>query len=367
MALPIRNLKVSEIRSTLNANGGSVDNRASTFFSTSANLNFASKHKPIILPVLFCQDNDSTKPNYNAEWWLGSSQKCGLESSPCSLVTDLPSKYDNDMNGWSYNIPKGGINQPRRLGDFRGYDPSAKPPAHSLSVYDVVITSSAEKLVASINFNGINYNSISFLDMPILKNYYFGVLVMHNTRGTYTVNTNTTPIKSGLNTINIKPNALIQGKHTVYPFIAEEVQLQSQTLMSNIIYTLPKVSPLEINALSTDGAYTLTISVKSATALMLTFVIQIRNNTASAKTFTNNYIRVRPTGSSYDEPLTSDDYEEKLENITVESEQTYQVTKTVQLRGYAELQQIGIIYVSLDSADIVKSASYTISSGGDIM
>lgn len=52
--LPTTDLKYEDIRDTLNANGGSVNNDVSTAFKTSSGINVWSKHKPVPLNTNFC-------------------------------------------------------------------------------------------------------------------------------------------------------------------------------------------------------------------------------------------------------------------------------------------------------------------------
>lgn len=360
-------VSVATIRDVLNAAGGSVSNDTTSFFTANAKINPYSKHKPVVLSVNFCQDFDSSRSDYDADWWLGLSQQCGLVAIPLNSVTELPNAYDGNMNGWNYEIPSGGQSKPMRLGDFCGYDTDATPPMYNFKVYDMANSSNADKLAASIYVVPSGSTSISFLDMPIIKNYYFGVYLKKNSSTVYTVNTNTTSISAGINSVNINPYQLSTGTYTAYPFIAEEKQSQSQPSMTNILYALPGVTPLTLRVMSTADQYVVTVTVKTALASRLTLTISITNNTSSSKTFTNNTLRVRTKGTSFDDPLTSDDYDEILGNITVSANSTHTFSHIVMLTGYIELQSGGVVYLSLDSANIVKSDTYTVSdSGGEI-
>lgn len=360
-------VSVATIRDVLNAAGGSVSNDATSFFTANAKINWASKHKPVIYAKNFCQDFDSSRADYDATWWLGVSQKCGLEAIPLNSVDSLPSVYDGNMNGWNYPLPSGGSSQPYRLGDFLGYDTDANNPMYNMNVHDLASSSNAEKLAMSIYIVGSGTSGISFLDMPVLKNYYLGLYLKHNTATNYTVNTGTTPITAGLNSININPYGMRTGVYTAYPFIAEEKQTQNQPTMTNIIYAIPGIQPLTLTVMSNADMYTISLQVMSATSLSIRVRITIVNNTSSSKTFTNNRLRIRMKGTSFDAPLTSDDYDAALDNITVEGNSTKNITQTANISGLIELQSGGIVYLSLDSASIIDSESYTISSGGDIM
>lgn len=360
-------VSVATIRDVLNAAGGSVSNDATSFFTANAKINWASKHKPVIYAKNFCQDLHRGDSDYDETWWLGTSRMCGLTAVELNSVDSLPSVYDGNMNGWSYPLPSGGSSQPYRLGDFLGYDTDANSPMYSMKVHDLASSSNAENLAMSIIIAGSGTSGISFLDMPILKNYYLGLYLKHNTYTNYTVNTETTPISAGLHSININPYGMRAGVYTAYPFIAEEIQTQNQPTMTNIIYAIPGIQPLTLNVMSTTDMYTINLQVMSATSSSIRVRITIVNNTSSSKTFTNNRLRIRMKGTSFDAPLTSDDYDAALDNITVGGNSTKNITQTANISGLIELQRGGIVYLSLDSSSIIKSVSYTISSGGDIM
>ena len=362
------NVNVQEIGSILNAAGGNVNiNQPLTFFTTAAKINWRSKHKPIILNKTFCQDFDSSRSDYDATWWLGQSKMCGLTAVMLNSVEELPSVYDGNMNGWSYPLPTGGESQPLRLGDFCGYDSNAQNPMYNMIVHDMASSSNAERLAMTINVVGSGTSGISFLDMPTLKRYYLGLFLKHNTSTSFVVNTTTVSLESGAYSVNINPYGMRAGVYTAYPFIAEERQTQNQPTMTNIIYAIPGIQPLTLNVMSTTDMYTVSVRVLNATTSSVQVRITIVNNTTSSKTFTNNRVRIRMRGADFDDPLTSDDYDVDLGSITVDGNGTKNVSHTANIIGFGELQQSGVVYVSLDSASIVKSANYTISGGGDIM
>ena len=130
--LPTENLKWDDIRDTLNAGGGVVDNNAINAFKETSGINVWSKHKPVVLAVNFCQDFNSGAANYNSTWWQGSDGNCGLVPKTLFNFSEVIENTDGEMNGWTYNLPKGGSSQPYRLGDFAGYCKYANPPIYNL-------------------------------------------------------------------------------------------------------------------------------------------------------------------------------------------------------------------------------------------
>ena len=360
-------VSVATLRDVLNAAGGSVSNDATSFFTANAKINWASKHKPVIYAKNFCQDLRIGDSDYDETWWLGTSQLCGLLFIPLGSIAELPSAYDGDMNGWTYPLPTGGANAPMRLGDFCHYDTDAKPPMYNFEVHNMVNTTSVDRIAMGINVVGDTSNNISFLDMPLLKNYYLGLYLEHKSTGLGTWNAQSTPLTAGWNTIDINPYQMREGEYWAYPFISEEPQLQSRPILNTVIYTLPGVAPLTMKINSAASAYVVTLNIKSATRLELLVAFSIKNNTTENKTFKTNFIRVRMKGMDFDEPLTSEDYEEELGDLTIGAGLTYTKNITIPLIGYPALQEAGVVYLSLDAADILKSANYTVSdSGGSI-
>lgn len=116
--LPSENLEYSDIRDTLAANGGSVNNDISSAFKSSAKINPWSRNKP----VGFSQNFTENYPN----WYRGNDGKCGMDiAKVTNNVQDLIAQYK--AGTWNYVPPKGGQSEPFRIGDFRGYDPNALP------------------------------------------------------------------------------------------------------------------------------------------------------------------------------------------------------------------------------------------------
>lgn len=101
--LPETNLKVEDIRDTLNAYGGNVSNDVSTFFSVNAKIRPFSEKKPYRKAV-----------DFTDSWESGFSSRFDSATN----VTYL-----------EYIPPRGGTVEPYRLGDFRGYKANAEPPA----------------------------------------------------------------------------------------------------------------------------------------------------------------------------------------------------------------------------------------------
>ena len=128
----------SDIGSVLNAAGGSVNiNQPATFFTSAANINPFSKKKPVILEQSFCQDLDSSQPNYIEKWWRDKYWWFGFK--PITPNDNVAYFYQNNIN-WEWNPPTGGSTAPMRLGDFRGYKTDAAPFVRSAKSKGFTVT-----------------------------------------------------------------------------------------------------------------------------------------------------------------------------------------------------------------------------------
>ena len=101
--LPDTDLKGVDVRDTLNANGGSVGDNFTSFFTSGANLNKWSKYKPVINADFAFFDINTWK----SEGYKGKDKRCGL-----AINTYAPASFKTDVsNGvsmaWGYNIPYG--------------------------------------------------------------------------------------------------------------------------------------------------------------------------------------------------------------------------------------------------------------------
>ncbi len=105
MALPNSNISTSLVGQTLGTSSRDVGT-----LCTHPNINKWSKRKPF---------RDSVLVQTDPYWWRRSNISDNIRSG-----FYIPNGVDQV---WSYFKPTGGVNSPYRLGDFRGYEPSAYP------------------------------------------------------------------------------------------------------------------------------------------------------------------------------------------------------------------------------------------------
>ena len=114
--LPNNNLRVSDIMATLNANGGSTDEKFSSLFKAAANINKWAKFKPQNSDNLFKLSEEERKlGNYGLDLtWSGSAR------TPQSLLIELSQGKDF--------YPYVTLKPPFRMSDYLGYNTKAPAP-----------------------------------------------------------------------------------------------------------------------------------------------------------------------------------------------------------------------------------------------
>lgn len=120
-------LKAVDIRDTLNAFGGKVSNKTTSFFKPEANINRWSKHKPIVNSKLFLPFDDESWDNQT-----GTIPKVYMQSNlqHQDALAEVWAGCTED-EWFQYALPTGGISEPLRMGDFRGYRADATSPFKS--------------------------------------------------------------------------------------------------------------------------------------------------------------------------------------------------------------------------------------------
>lgn len=173
--LPERDLHYSDIRDTLNANGGSVNNDVSTAFKTSANINKWSKKKPIRYP----KDGTLTDAEFKGTFADNNNGiYYGLKASTKGDFSDI-----HDATYDYVGLPVGGQNEPFRLGDFRGYDTKALPTLVCLGFPDEWYYNMEISTVIEYDYNHSNITGVDIDDFlpdnvaEDIGNYYPCILV----------------------------------------------------------------------------------------------------------------------------------------------------------------------------------------------
>lgn len=325
--LPNEDLRDADVRDTLNANGGKCDDERESYFVGTANINPFSKHKPVRLNKMFCQDIDSSEPNYMENWWTGDDGNCGLVPYSVSHYTNIPEKMVGGMNGWIYQLPLGNSSSPYRIGDFRAYKADALPMLHDFYVPSRVMGSSTQSSITGTCAVEVDdlYN-LSFADFPIFKDYYFGMYIRAKNGSGYAYKTSDIPLGEGGTDVTISALGLSEGGWEAYPFICTKKQ---DGVIENIAnyYTIPMVQKVDFEIVNTlmvikvEAYYNYNNAGKKTSVTISS--IKVFNRTGSGMTFRNNTLQLRYIGDNLTEqPVSSTSINEFTAPYSPEDEPT---------------------------------------------
>lgn len=238
--LPTTNLTWDDIRDTLNANGGNVNNTVSTAFKSTANINIWSKYKPVrnTVKVIELADTDFYNANYgvgDTPYWIRlASMKTGfIEGNPLpDNMTEKPIEY------WSYLIPYDN-EYPKRLSDFRNYFTKAEKPIGKITDTEISYKSDNVAIV-TFNMGVINDLTLKLSDLGIMgsggsvthrfSDMYFGICLYNNSKTYFMTQSNTIQTLHEIgNTIKVGGANNIQGTWNAFAFISDRAILNLQT------------------------------------------------------------------------------------------------------------------------------------------
>lgn len=313
--IPSTNVKpATNIRDVLNAAGGSVGSDATSFFTSEAKINPFSKHKPVILALDFCQDYDSSQPNYRADWWIGTNRNCGLVPKQVSSYKDIPDAMDGDLNGWSYELPTGGALAPFRLGDFRGYDTDAIPMLSGFTVASRVSNQfTSNHVTGACLLAPEGGTSLSFADFPVFKNYYLGMYLVQVSGSQYRYKTSEKTLGDGGSTVEISSYDLPTGNWIAYPFICSVIQ-DGVTEDDGSYWTLPKNNAASFVVVSSNVSIRID-AYKNTSFSNIEVNVYVASN-GGPSSFTNNSLRIRFADKDFSDDMTRYEMSETLDDIT---------------------------------------------------
>lgn len=107
---------VPEVGQVLQSAGGVVNvYYAPSYFTKDAKINKWARFKP---------------EDYKSDYALSEHERKmnNFSFDVLSITGVITTLFANAANSWAYKLPKGGVNSPYRLGDFRGYNTEAQPP-----------------------------------------------------------------------------------------------------------------------------------------------------------------------------------------------------------------------------------------------
>ena len=191
-------------------------------------INIFAKNKP----VKFAYAGEDIRTVY-PNWYKGKYNNCGIK------ISGYNSPAEACKAVWEWEAPDGGNTEPFRLGDFRGYDPDAKPFVQ-LSVptkIDIDINRVPSLVFYAINpsvdkATNLSWDDFTATTLP-LKNCYLGCYVeKEGTAYNNTFLTGTNPIYSSMNDVvldlkgNINGSKFAAGTYYIYFCLCDKVIAQ---------------------------------------------------------------------------------------------------------------------------------------------
>lgn len=295
--LPDTNLKGVDVRDTLNANGGSVGDNFTSFFTSGANINMWSKYKPVVSTKLFhaLDEWKGTGDYAGRGGFLGDNGHCGLSIAEFDSAYTLMNALNNGMAKWEYVAPKGGSEEPYRMGDFRGYCPSAYNPTGSIATNGI-----ADTYTDCVSFNidtGITGHSNTNLTLNDIKiggdngtyliDLYFGVYMRKPSTGAIRFQTAAQTIRNGGGDLTVDVD--MEGDYGDWqyaPFLSTSYQDGVNIKSGKFISCNKPLVDINVNSASVVK-YTFDPIVSWHSSTQVYYEVYIYNNGSGSTTFEN--------------------------------------------------------------------------------
>lgn len=262
---------------------------------TSPNINMWSKFKPVHDTELFSNhDGKGSSGNYGIAPYYG-------------IMSNIKSKTNGGLNGWTYSKPLGGSLSPFRIGDFRGYCHDALPPFAKLStnVANGKLSIDESLSIAGFMPEKTDYNiTLDMLSAFGGSNAFYGILLYSGSTNKAYLDTESIAQKNGHFSIEIAATEFALSKTgnsenwTLCPLIAVKNGTNSYTY-----YTIPYMSVVPFT-LSKAPSYSIIVKARVNTAGTL-LTVDAWGKSNKAASFHSIDVRVRFSNKGYSDALTS--------------------------------------------------------------
>ena len=263
---------------------------------TSTKINCWAKYKPVqknIKDTTGQWDFTNAKWKSTATWWKGASNtNIGgitpkyLQITSATLPTFM-AIYDGEMNGWTYDRPGGGANQPYRQLDFAHYNHEAPPPVQGFTMNDKV--SQYGRLFASALYTPqiTDGDSLTLADFSsqAFNTLYWGILIGQGNSPKLVATSDTAGDATVDRRFESSGNSLPLGTYQVYPIFSSVAMFTTEfNSISAKFYTCPMCEVLEIEIV--DAASLIDVTIKFSPILSSTNrgTFQVLNGENSALT-----------------------------------------------------------------------------------
>lgn len=363
--IPVTDITDDDIHDTLNAHGGTVSS-VSSFFSARANINMFSRRKPVPYSKVFCQDFDSSKPDYDKTWWKGNNGDCGISIPVYTTMDAVRDVTNGTLNGWTLFLPKGGSSEPFRLGDFARYSAIADAPFKKFNIPERVGQGTTVNCLFEYNIVSEGDTSLNLSDFVSLEDCYLGVKIYNTVSGEQYWNTSSLKVKEGANSVSIKIAVnRLDSNWIAFPFLCTKPQPQGEAIQQALYYPLPKMAKESFTVASNVDGLTVTavFIYNSGASLASGIKYKFMYEAFSSGSTSNNYLYLTKTKQTI--PSITDSYYEhniKLPDFILQNGQKYNYPMDETGEEWAEISaldmnisQVNWVTVSIGNNRMVES------------
>lgn len=274
-----------------NDGAGLTDADAASLFTLDAIKSPFSRIKPVRL----------YNPFPIGEWYKGIDGLCGfnIDGAKAKSWQELILKYDNGMNGWMYEVPRGdrGEGYPIeyfRISDFEGYCADALPMTRAFSINSTVYQTDTTSTAYITNAPESEIHALRWQDFEVLGNYYFGVLLWREDTASGAAVTATETLVNGGWDATFNPTQLPRGKYKAYPFITNDSLAWQESLKNGqVMYTIPMIAVNDVTVVASGlNILVQTERVVTSSSFKVNYVVQVRNTLDKTITLSNNNIEI---------------------------------------------------------------------------
>lgn len=285
--IPSTQVKLVDIRDTINAFGGSASDNLTSFFQEN-DMNMWAKYKFTIVPDRDFIDDDKR--------WQGGDGMCGLNIPQYASPSQMRTALVSGDAAWSYKPPQGGVKQPMRLGDARHYTYKAVNPIGAMAGSYILSANYEFDINIEIVVQSSDYN-LTLSDIAIngvkLNNMYMGVYLKPVSGSGYYWGGSSSKIGSnGELTMRLKGHSGLTGEFDAYVFLSTTSQASAEVGGTFIGINKP-VQRIKIMSSGTQYLLNVSAAVVEIGGKQLYYEAFITNNNQSSQTFTNIYVRIQ--------------------------------------------------------------------------
>lgn len=330
-------LGTSNITTTLVSNELGISTHDISKLCTSPNINMWSRWKPIQATTTSGITEDIlTKNNYGISYPIFVST---------SSVQDY---FDGDQNQWTYSKPT----DVYRIGDFRNYKHDAVQILTSVKLPTSGSDTGSTSIIGASAFLNVRDGDIGAEDL-FPDGIYFGIIVKRGAIEKYGTGTILRDESSGAAFVTLNIHTLPNGTYDVYPvFCTKEYDNSIYPMpnppVSQQFIPVPGANPSILTIKSSDMTITLRAN-KSKTGLIdwtCTIVTEV------SRILTTNSVAFRFLNKDFDDPLTTGEYSEVVEDVYVQSGKPYVLTGSYQVTQPSSNYKV---WVSFQSATYKSS------------